>query len=230
MQVFIASIAGQEATLREDESFHCTRVLRKKAGDKIVVIDGRGFMSAAILTHLHDKKCTATLEGLPLVGHHREYFIHLCIAPTKHADRTEWMLEKCIELGLDAISFFTSGNSERVHLKHERMVKIAESAVKQSLQSTVPSISELMKFSDLLHLEGYDEKYIAHCNKGEKVELKSLPFTNKRTLILIGPEGDFTPEEIPAAEAAGFKSLSLGENRLRTETAGLLVCAAAALR
>ena len=87
-----------------------------------------------------------------------------------------------------------------------------------------------MKFSDLLNLEGYDEKYIAHCNKGEKVELKSLPFTNKRTLILIGPEGDFTPEEIPAAETAGFKSLSLGENRLRTETAGLLVCAAAALR
>ncbi len=229
MQVFISNIQGEEAHLREDESFHCARVVRKKVGDAIVVIDGKGFMSKATLVAVHDKKSVAKLDGAPLTGHQRDYYLQLCIAPTKHVDRTEWMLEKCIELGLDEISFFTSGNSERVHLKRERMVKIAESAVKQSLQAHIPVISDLIKFSDSLRFNQYDEKYIAHCGSGLKTELKSLAFAKKRTLVLIGPEGDFTPEEIPAAEAAGFKSLSLGENRLRTETAGLIVCAAAAL-
>jgi len=229
MQVFIADIDGQEAILRADESFHCTRVLRKKIGDSIVVINGKGLMSGATLIQVHDKKCLAELTQPIASVKPPDYYLHLAIAPTKNLDRMEWMLEKVVELGIGEVTFFTSGNSERTHIKIERMVKIVESATKQCLRATIPTVNALSDFETLMALEGYDQKYIAHCYEGEKQNLYQVKFLSHRTLVIIGPEGDFTPNEVQLAQASGFKGLSLGASRLRTETAGLFVGAAAAL-
>lgn len=229
MNCFIAHIANGKAELRSDESWHCAKVLRKKAGDRILVIDGNGGSYQAILSVVHEKKCSADIASEITLQAQLPYYLHLAIAPTKQIDRIEWMLEKCVEIGIHEVSFFSSKNSERVNLKLERMVSIAESAVKQSLQARIPTLHALSDFSKVLERAANSNSFIAHCENTEKTEIRNINFKQKPLCVFVGPEGDFTKAEIDLAMSKGVKSLSLGQTRLRTETAGLYVCQAASL-
>lgn len=224
--VFIAKIENNKAFLPEEESFHCCKVLRKKAGDLISVIDGKGRYFEAVLEKVTEKHCVANLTGEGRVQRIRNYRLHLAIAPTKQIDRTEWLIEKIVELGIDEISLMRCQNSERVQANTQRLRKIIESAVKQSLQAKIPELHDMVDFSKILDLHRADQKLLAHCQDGEKKKISELNFMNKTSLVLIGPEGDFSRKEIDMAIEKGFAELSLGENRLRTETAGLVLALA----
>lgn len=222
MNIFIASIKDQTANLTAEESWHCYKVLRHKAGDEVMIIDGQGASYKGTLVTANEKQCIAQLNEGPFYQEKRNYYLHLAIAPTKQLDRIEWMIEKAVEIGIDEISFIKCKNSERVNLKIDRVKKIVESAVKQSMQSIIPKVNELQEFKHMVKHKA-DLKLIAHCAGGDKQELHQLHYKNFSILVLIGPEGDFTNEEIELAKSSGFKALSLGNTRLRTETAGLYV-------
>ena len=229
MNIFIATVEQKLATLTSEESWHCAKVLRKKTGDKIQLIDGIGNFYEGVLEIVSDKKCTANLTSGPILQEKRNYYLHLAIAPTKQIDRIEWMIEKAVEIGIDEISFISCKNSERTVIKIDRIIKIIESAVKQSLQAYLPKINDLTSFKEIINSKEADQKLIAHCYNEEKNDLKQMEFKNKSTLVLIGPEGDFSMDEVDIALKNNFKAVSFGSNRLRTETAGLYVCQAASL-
>lgn len=213
--------------LTPEESLHCCKVLRKKAGDEIRLIDGKGTFYKGILDFVSEKRCTANVtESYVNEAIQRNYYLHLAIAPTKQIDRIEWMVEKAVEIGIDEISFIQCKNSERTVVKPERMLKIVESAVKQSMQAFIPKVNELKNFSEFIHSASADQKLLAHCFDLPKKKLQDLQVKDQRSLILIGPEGDFTKEETEAAFQHGFTGIGLGGTRLRTETAGLYVCQA----
>jgi 16S rRNA (uracil1498-N3)-methyltransferase len=228
VNIFIAQINNRIAELTADESWHCAKVLRCKSGETVHLIDGKGNFFEGKLISVNEKKCEAEITSGPRSQPERNYHLHLAIAPTKNIDRIEWMIEKAVEIGLDEITFVRCKNSERTVVKIDRIRKIVESAVKQSLQARIPKINDLTGFSDILKIVS-DLKFIAHCESAQKKMLKDFPLKGKRSLVLIGPEGDFTSEEISAARSNGFTEISLGENRLRTETAGLFVCNAFAI-
>ncbi len=227
MNIFIADIQTNVAVLNAEESFHCTKVLRYKIGQKITVTNGQGTWCEANLTQVHEKQCKAEILSTTQ-RQKRSTYLHLAIAPTKQIDRIEWMLEKCVELGVEEISFLQCHNSERTVVKKERLERIVESAFKQSLQTYLPKVNELVKFTSIIELDA-TQKFIAHCEPSEKIHINTITFNTHKTLVLIGPEGDFSTDEILQATTKGFVALNLGTNRLRTETAGLMVCAAAAL-
>ncbi|MES2681227.1 MAG: RsmE family RNA methyltransferase [Bacteroidota bacterium] len=228
MNIFIADIRGGKAVLTADESWHCSKVLRKKPGDRVQLIDGRGNFYEGILELVAEKESLVKITGGPTPQAGRNYYLHLAIAPTKQIDRIEWMIEKAVEIGIDEISFVLCKNSERTIVKTDRVNKIVESAVKQSLQALIPKVNELRSLKDLLAVRA-DQKLIAHCFEGQKENIRTVTFSNQSTLVLVGPEGDFTLEEVALAESHEFKAITLGENRLRSETAGLFICQAAAL-
>jgi 16S rRNA (uracil1498-N3)-methyltransferase len=223
VNIFIATINNRTAELTPDESWHCAKVLRCKTGEAIHLIDGNGNFYEGKLISVNEKKCEAEIISGPKQQSKRNYYLHLAIAPTKNIDRTEWMIEKSVEIGIDEITFLRCKNSERTVIKEERLQKIVESAVKQSLQARIPKVNALTDFSEILKTDS-DLKFIAHCESSQKRTLKDFSLSEKRSLVLIGPEGDFSPEEINAARSNSFVEISLGENRLRTETAGLFVC------
>lgn len=223
MNIFIATINHTVAELTSEESWHCTKVLRFKAGDEIGLIDGKGNFYEGQLSVVNEKKCVANITFGPRIQNKHPYYLHLAIAPTKNIDRMEWLVEKAVEIGVDEITFVRCKNSERTVIKEDRLVKIAESAVKQSLQAFIPKINPLANFADVLKAKA-NLKFIAHCEEPITKHLKSFDLKNKSSLVLIGPEGDFSIDEITQAKAAGFSEISLGENRLRTETAGIYVC------
>ena len=229
MNIFIATVEQKLATLTSEESWHCAKVLRKKTGDKIQLIDGIGNFYEGVLEIVSDKKCTANLTSGPILQEKRNYYLHLAIAPTKQIDRIEWMIEKAVEIGIDEISFISCKNCERTVIKIDRIIKIVESVVKQSLQAYLPKINDLTSFKEIINSKEADQKLIAHCYNEEKNDLKQMEFKNKSTLVLIGPEGDFSMDEVDIALKNNFKAVSFGSNRLRTETAGLYVCQAASL-
>jgi 16S rRNA (uracil1498-N3)-methyltransferase len=229
MNIFIAEVKDKTGILTSDESWHCTKVLRKKVGDSIRLIDGKGSFYDAILEVVSEKKCTTRIVSDPIIQPKRNYYLHLAIAPTKQIDRIEWMIEKAVEIGIDEISFLTTHNSERTVIKTERIQKIIESAVKQSLQSYIPKLNGLLSFKEIINLNKADQCFIAHCHDSNKEDIKQIEFKNKSTLILIGPEGDFSIEETDLALKNNFKALSISSNRLRTETAGLFVCQTASI-
>jgi 16S rRNA (uracil1498-N3)-methyltransferase len=229
MNIFIATVEQKLATLTSEESWHCAKVLRKKSGDSIQLIDGLGNFFEAILEIVSDKKCTAKVTSGPILQPKRNYYLHLAIAPTKQIDRIEWMIEKAVEIGIDEISFISCHNSERTVIKTERIIKIVESAVKQSLQAYLPKVNGLVSFKEIVGSSRAEQNFIAHCYEANKVNIKSVDFKNKTSLILIGPEGDFSRDEVDVALKNNFKELSIGINRIRTETAGLYVCQAASI-
>lgn len=229
MNIFIANIVQQHAYLTEEESWHCSRVLRKKSGDSIHIIDGKGQFYEARLEIVSDKKTSALITSGPVQQEKRPYALHLAIAPTKNIDRMEWMIEKAVEIGIDELSFVQCKNSERTVLKTDRLLKIVESAVKQSLQAFIPKVNGLVPLKDFLKQSGADQKLIAHCFESPKQDIRKISFQHQQSLVLIGPEGDFTQDEVQEALHHGFEAISLGKNRLRTETAGLYVCQAASL-
>ena len=221
---YTPNISDQFYQLNEIESKHCVRVLRLKEEDIIHLIDGKGTLYKAKIIDAHPKRCTVEcVESTSEFGK-LNYQLHIALAPTKNIDRTEWYLEKCTEIGISEFTPLLCKHSERKVVKHDRLFKVITSAVKQSLKAYHPTLNELTKFSDLVKADFDGEKYIAHCNEGEKTHLKNLYKAKQNALILIGPEGDFSIDEVQLAKENGFKEISLGESRLRTETAGVVAC------
>lgn len=220
--------ALQFYTLNEEESKHCIRVLRLTIGDKIILIDGKGGWYEAEISDDNPKRCTVTISLSKKEFGKRNFHLHIAIAPTKNMDRLEWFTEKAVEIGIDEISIINCQNSERTVVKTERLNKVAVAAIKQSLKAYLPKINEVMDLKKFIAstINFAGQKFIAHCYEGEiKPHLKSLYQQDKDTLILIGPEGDFSVEEVKMAVGNGFKEISLGSSRLRTETAALYACA-----
>lgn len=224
MQLFYGTdINGNTMTLSEPESSHCCRVLRMNAGDAVDMTDGKGHFYKGTILLSHDKKTiieieeTKTMPPLP-------YQLHLYVAITKQADRLEWMLEKCIEMGLSSFTPIISHRTERKNIRVDRLELIALSAMKQSLKAWLPVVHPAMKLTEVLKSNIAGTKLLAHCNT--VIERKPLTALNPKgeTHIFIGPEGDFTPDEVALAIDKDFQSISLGESRLRTETAGLMAC------
>lgn len=229
MNVFIATVDRDRGQLTADESWHCAKVLRKRAGESVHLIDGKGNFYEGTLEVVSEKQCLVKISKGPTQQTKKNYRLHLAIAPTKQIDRIEWMIEKAVEIGIDEISFVQCKNSERTTIKIERILKIIESAVKQSLQAFIPKVNELRTIKEVVLNASEDQILIAHCFDSPKNNIKELQFKNKSTLILIGPEGDFTKEEVEFAQQNKCTAVSLGDTRLRTETAGLYICQAASL-
>ncbi len=215
-------------TLNEEESKHCVRVLRLNEGDKIQLIDGVGGFYEAEITDNNPKRCSVKIIHHKKELGKRNWQLHIAIAPTKNMDRLEWFIEKATEIGIDEVSLIDSKNSERTIVKTERIQKVAISAIKQSLKGYLPKINEVVDYKKFIALtkDFKGEKFIAHCQSTGLPHIKKLYSPKQNALILIGPEGDFTMEEVKFALQNGFKEISLGESRLRTETAALYACAA----
>ncbi len=225
MQIFfIPEISGEIVNLSAEESKHAVKVLRLSDGDRVQIVDGKGGFYQAEIVDANHKSCVLKITESVTNFEKRNFKLHIAIAPTKNIDRFEWFLEKCTEIGIDGITPLLSEHSERKVIKPERLEKILVSAMKQSLKAYLPQLDDLTRFTDLLQKEFPGKKYIAHCNDGVKPHLKNEIMSGDDVLILIGPEGDFSPEEVEEAKAKGFQEISLGNARLRTETAGVVAC------
>lgn len=210
--------------LTEEESKHCIRVLRLEKGNEVQLIDGKGGLYHASIQDAHPKRTVLQINSVVQAFNKRNHYLHIAIAPTKNIERIEWFLEKATEIGIDEISLIICQRSERKDAKVERLNKIITSAIKQSIKAYHPVLNELVTFSQLITKPFNGQKFIAHCEKSIKTSLNAELVAKGNYLILIGPEGDFTAPEIDDALQNGFKAITLGESRLRTETAGLEAC------
>ena len=209
-------------TFDKIESKHIVRVLRKKEGDILYLTNGKGFLFTAEVSIASDKNCIVNILNTEEKKKPWQYHLHIIIAPTKNNDRFEWFLEKATEIGIDEITPIICDHSERKVLKIERMQKIIESASKQSLKHHFPILNEVTTFKNFISKDINGQLFIAHCEAQEKKSLQSQINTTKKITILIGPEGDFSLEEIKTALSKNYLPISLGEGRLRTETAGVV--------
>ena len=210
--------------LSEDESKHAVRVLRLELGSEVQLIDGKGGLYNATIQDAHPKRTVLQINNIHAAFNKRNHYLHIAIAPTKNIERLEWFLEKATEIGIDEISLIITQRSERKDVKTERLNKIITSAIKQSVKAYHPVLNEPLTYNQLIKKPADGQKYIAHCGDGEKVALRNDLTIGGSSLILIGPEGDFTPDEINIALQTDFKAINLGTSRLRTETAGLEAC------
>lgn len=225
MHIFYTpDISGKTYTLDETESKHCVRVLRLEKDHEITLVDGRGGFFTARIADANPKRCSVEVIDSKLNFGKREYQIHIAIAPTKNMDRIEWFLEKATEIGIDRVTPLLCRFSERKEVKLDRLEKVMVSAMKQSLKAYLPKLDELTKFADFIRQPFEGQKFIAHCEEQHRELLKNAVKSGGDYLILIGPEGDFSSEEIELAINAGFLPVSLGDSRLRTETAGVVAC------
>jgi 16S rRNA (uracil1498-N3)-methyltransferase len=218
--LFYSENISKTTCLDELESKHCVGVLRKRAGDEIVVTDGLGFMYYCKILDTKPKACVLNIvKTEEIKASDSGVFIGIC--PTKNADRIEYFLEKATEIGINGFYFIKSQHTVTKNLNEARCNKIVVSAMKQSLKAFKPEVSALMSFDAFLKTtEGFESKFIAHLDN-DALDILNVKKTG-RTLIMIGPEGDFSKEEILKANAAGFKTVKMGDNRLRTETAGIV--------
>ena len=208
--------------LTKEDTQHAVRVLRMTEGDELWLMDGRGVFYRAEIAAASNHKCAyRILETLPQERAWRGH-LHLAMAPTKLNDRTEWFAEKATEIGMDEMSFLDCQYSERRTLKTERMDKIVIAAMKQSRKAWKPVVNEMQAFKQFVMQERSGQKFICHCHEGERPYLLDVMETGEDATVLIGPEGDFSEEEVGLAEAQGYKAVSLGSSRLRTETAALV--------
>lgn len=231
MYLFYAPNIAIEPVLPEEESNHCVQVLRRTAGDEVVVTDGVGNLYHCVITNPHRKHCELRIERVETPQALHEGWIRIGIAPTKNIDRTEWAIEKCVEMGADEMVLLVCDHSERKTVNIDRLQKIVVSAAKQSLKARFPILKPLTKMTDLA-IEG--DRFIAHCIEGykatdDKRALKDKIVRGHETTVLIGPEGDFSPEEVKRALEQGYEPVSLGAARLRTETAAVVACHTAVL-
>lgn len=210
--------------LTEEDSRHAVKTLRLSVGDSIAVTDGRGNRYQSVIHSADARRCAFRIANTQTTPP-RPFSIRICIAPTKNIDRIEWFIEKAVEIGIERISFFFGQHSERRVLKLERLEKIAVAAMKQSLQSYLPTIDEALPFNEFLKTVTEEQRFMAHLliNEPPQNLLKRATIAG-RYAVLVGPEGDFSEKEIQQAVAAGFQLVTLGPNRLRTETAGLMAC------
>ena len=224
MHIFYTPDIQNSPELPEEETAHAVRVLRLQPGDEVMLTDGTGNFYRARISLIAHKRCLVdiveTVPQPPLWSGH----LHIAMAPTKNMDRTEWFAEKATEIGIDELTFLNCRYSERKVLKTERIAKILVSALKQSLKARLPRLNEMTDFKTFIQQPFSGQKFIAHCHEGEKTPLKDVVHKGEEVVVLIGPEGDFSEEEVHLAEEAGFIPVSLGPSRLRTETAALVAC------
>ena len=214
---------SMQFSFSKEESKHIVKVLRKSVGDTLHITNGMGWLFLAEILIPDIKRCTVQIVSKTF-HKKRDYSLHLAVAPTKMNDRYEWFLEKATEIGIDTITPIICTHSERKVIKSERFQKILQSAMKQSLNYYLPKFNEATSFKSFMNkiLEG--DLYIAHCEPSERISLKQCLQPKKKITILIGPEGDFSIQEIEQAVRKGFKPVTLGETRLRTETAAIVAC------
>lgn len=222
MHTFYTPDIAVKAELPEEEAAHCLRVLRLTVGDEVMLTDGKGFFYKAVIDSIAGKRCQVKI--VETISQERLWkgHLHLAMAPTKNIDRTEWFAEKATEIGFDELTFLNCRFSERKVIKTERIEKIVVSAVKQSLKAWKPKVNDMIGFDKFVKRSFDGQKFVAHCYEGEKPLLKDVLDSQKDAVVLIGPEGDFSREEVALAESCGFQPVSLGKSRLRTETAALV--------
>lgn len=207
-----------------EEAQHCIKVLRKKEGDEILLADGKGNFYDAEIIQANPKHCIVNIVKSIFQKKNWNFNIQIAFAPTKNMDRVEWFAEKATEIGIDHFSPILCQYSERKEIKLQRIEKILVSAMKQSQKAYLPRLDEMQSFSQFVKQEFDGQKFIAHCYPQEKPILKEVYKKGMNALILIGPEGDFSEKEVEEAILSGFQPISLGESRLRTETAALAAC------
>jgi len=226
MHIFYTPELSSDAfTLNEEESRHCSKVLRLGLGDVVHLIDGRGGLYEAEISATTKKNVELKIINKQFEFGKRNHHLHIAIAPTKNIDRLEWFLEKATEIGIDEITPLICNRSERKIVKEERLDKVITSAVKQSLTAYHPQLNQAMAFSDFMKQEFSGERLIAHCmDDSSKQFINEIVAKHQSYIILIGPEGDFSGTEVKTALQNGFKPVTLGTTRLRTETAALAAC------
>ncbi len=219
---FYAPDLERTLTLPADESAHCIRVLRKKEGDVITVTDGVGNRYECEITAASPKGVSVAIISRQFIAPHWGVKITLAVAPTKNMDRMEWLVEKAVEIGVDRIVLLLCEHSERKVVKPERLIKIAVSAMKQSLKTQLPEVTELTRFDDFVASAPNGVRMMGYCDRNlPRRELVSEYSAGADAVIMVGPEGDFSPSEVAKAMEAGFVPVTMGESRLRTETAAL---------
>lgn len=227
MNIFYApDIVFPEITLSPEESAHCIRVLRLGRGEKVQVIDGRGGYYNAVIALPDARHCMLTITDTISKKQPRDYAIHIAIAPTKNMDRFEWFIEKSVEIGIDIITPLLCHHSERKVVKTDRLERLIISTMKQAVIPTHPVLNELTGFKEFVTTqhENDTDLFIAHCEETSRKMLGEVCRSRRNTVVLIGPEGDFSPDEIRLALKNNYIPVSLGQNRLRTETAGIVAC------
>lgn len=206
-----------------EESKHIIKVMRKKEGDSLYITNGEGYLFKAEIIQANPKKCKVSILSTTK-EHPKMYQLHMAVAPTKLNDRFEWFLEKATEIGVNEITPIICDHSERKVIKKERMEKVIQAAMKQSQRTFLPKLNDAISYKEFIQQKQSELLFIAHCEEEEKLELKRRVAADKDVTILIGPEGDFSPSEIKTAYQKGYKPVSLGQYRLRTETAALVAC------
>ena len=225
MQLFYApDITLPLYTLGEEESKHCVRVLRLGEGDRLHLTDGRGDMHLCEVVEAHPKRCTVRVISTEHEFEKMPYRLTMAVAPTKNIERFEWFLEKATEVGVSEFIPLETAHSERRTIKLEREQKVVTSAVKQSLKAYHPELNDMTEFRKVIDMPFEGRRFIAHCGEAVKgkVYLPKAIAAGESVMILIGPEGDFSPEEIRLAAEASFEEITLGTMRLRTETAAVV--------
>jgi 16S rRNA (uracil1498-N3)-methyltransferase len=226
MQIFFApDIKGNVYTLDEKESKHCIRVLRMTTGSQVSIIDGKGSLYEAVITNPDPRRCSLAITGVAREFETRNYRIHIAISPLKNHERFEWFIEKSVEIGVDEITPLICDNTEKPGIKKERVNKIIISAMKQSLKSTLTILNEPAFLFDFVKKDHSGKRMIAHCNnEPSRSSIGDVYHKGDDAVILIGPEGDFSSNEIKYAVGSGFMPVHLGKSRLRSETAGIAAC------
>lgn len=217
-------IGSHNHVLSAEESKHCIRVLRLRKGDTVHLTDGRGNLYETRIVTENDKRCELMIIGHLSDQGKRNYRVHIGIAPTKNISRLEWFLEKATEMGIDKITPVICENSERTSINAGRLNKVITASMKQSLKTYLPELENQVKFADFIRMQEASDKFIAHCTTNKNQSLKKLAVPGRNTIVLIGPEGDFTSDEIKQAIQRDFIPVNLGPSRLRTETAALYTC------
>jgi 16S rRNA (uracil1498-N3)-methyltransferase len=221
---YTSDISGSTHVLDEQESKHVTRVLRLKRGDMVHLTDGNGNIYESEISNDSNKRCELTIVNVIQGFGKRRVPVHIAIAPTKNINRFEWFLEKSTELGIDQITPIFCERSERTMIKPDRLKKVMVAAMKQSLKAYLPVLNPAVRFEKFLASMDAEQKFIAYIDDSIADHLKDKAVKHRGAIVLVGPEGDFSPGELKLALENGYIPISLGKNRLRTETAGIAAC------
>lgn len=225
MQLFyLNSLESDIQELPKEESNHCVKVLRMGVDDELYLTDGEGTMCRAKIILPDAKRCTVQIVERMLNYQKRNHYMHLAVAPTKNISRFEWFLEKAVEAGVDEITPIICEHSERTSVNLERLDKVVVAAMKQSLKAYKPRLNEAIKLQNFMNIPFQGQKYVAYCEGDDRKHLKEAYTPAVPVLVMIGPEGDFSKKEIEALAQCGYSPISLGQCRLRTETAALAAC------
>lgn len=231
MQLFyVPDSSGDLIELPPEEARHCVQVLRHRAGDVIHWVDGKGGFYSGPIVEAGKRRCQVAVDQHQAEYGKRPFRLHLAVAPTKQIDRLEWLLEKATEIGVDEISLLLCAHSERKQVRLDRLEKVLIAAMKQSLKAYLPKLHDMIRFPDFVQQNfSPQQSFIAYVDTAQTEHLKDQCEAGRNVCLLIGPEGDFHPEEIGMADKVGFRRVSLGPSRLRTETAGVVGCTIANL-